>query len=139
MADITITATSVVKGDNANIVTGYAGEAIAAGQAVFVDTAAANVIKLADNDLGSPADAKTVAGVALNGGATGQPIAYQNSGEITIGGTVAIGEVYCLSSTAGGIAPVADVGTGDRLAIIGWGKTAAIITLAITNTGIDHA
>lgn len=139
MADLVITDTSVVKGDGAVITTGYAGETITAGQAVFIDTAAANVLKLADNDAGSPADIKTVAGIALNGGASGQPIAYQTSGEITIGGTVSVGEVYALSSTAGGIAPIADIGTGDRLAIIGWGKTAALITLAITNTGIDHA
>lgn len=136
MADLSITATSVVKGTGAKTTGGIAGETLTAGQAVY-KKASDGLIYKADND--ADTSTPTVIGIALHGAAVNQPIAYQTEGEITIGATVAVGETYVLSSTAGGICPEADANTGDKMTLIGFGKTAAILLLNIYATGITHA
>jgi hypothetical protein len=79
MADLSVTAASVlasaaVTGVNART-TAVAGEAIAIGQTVYIDTANSNVIKLADAN--ASALTGTVAGIAITGAsAAGQPITY---------------------------------------------------------------
>jgi hypothetical protein len=87
MADISITAASVVPSTNAVKRTGTAGATITAGQLVYKDASDSNKIKLADNDASAAA---TVVGIALNGASSGQPITYaETDPELTIGATVA--------------------------------------------------
>jgi hypothetical protein len=64
MADLTITAASVLAGSGAKKVNGTAGATITAGQAVYLDSAD-NEYKLADNDSATAA-VRTVAGIALH-------------------------------------------------------------------------
>ena len=131
MADITITAANVVR-ITGSVVNMTAGEALTAGQLVYKDTAADNVIKLADADAEASA---VILGVALHAALSGQPIAVQTTGTITIGGTVVVGEIYCATPTAGGVGPEADTLTGDYLSIFGVGTSATVITLNIFNSG----
>lgn len=133
MADITITAANVVPGTGAVIENHTAGAAITAGQAVYYDTSTLTV-KLADCDNAS-STVRSVRGIALNSCASGQPVAVQVDGLITIGATIAAGVVYCLSDTAGGIRPVADQGSGDYTSVIGIGTTTAIMDIQIHNSG----
>lgn len=133
MADLTITAANVAYGSDAVIVHGTAGASLTAGQPLYKDTANANVMKLADAN--ASALTATVAGVALHAAASGQPIAYQTGGAITIGATVTSGVVYVASATAGGIAPAADLTTGWRTSIIGVATSASVIQLSINNSG----
>lgn len=135
MADLTITAASVQKGVNSPI-TGVAGETITAGQGVYVKASDKRLWK-AQAD-GTAAEAEAV-GVALNGGAAGQPIAYQKTGTITIGATVAVGTIYVVSATFGGIAPWADLAATNYVTIVGVGATTGTIALAFNATGIQHA
>lgn len=137
MADLVITATSVVAGGNARKVTHPAGATITAGQTVYLDSAAGTV-KLADCDSGTAA-LRSPLGIALNGGATGQPIEVLKSGNITIGATVTAGVAYYLSGTAGGICPVADLGSGDYPTFLGFATSASVIDVRIVESGVALA
>lgn len=136
MADISVTAANVAKVSGAQTATGTAGAAITAGQPLYVDTANGNVLKLVDADASDLAS--TVAGIALHTSASGQPITYLTSGDITIGATLTAGKVYVASATAGGIAPVADLTTGWRTSILGYATTTAILRVGIINTLITN-
>jgi len=135
MADISVTATSVVPYANEQTAVGVAGETITAGQVVYLNSTTGKLMK-ADADTAAESVCK---GIALNGGALNQPIKYQYGGEITIGATVAVGTVYVVSATAGGIAPLADLTSGDYVSILGVASTAARIKLNIFNSGIAVA
>lgn len=137
MADLSITAANVVKGTGAvPDASKVAGETVTAGQTVY--------LKASDNRWWkSQADATSTeaaaSGIALNGASAGQPLVVQTAGEITIGATVAVGGVYVVSATAGGIAPVADLASTNYLTVIGYGKTTAIIVMDVNPTGIQVA
>lgn len=133
MADLTITAANVVKGANSRIEQGTAGAAITAGQVVYKDDA--GKYQLADND-SATAEAKAPRGIALNGAAANQPLAILRHGDLTIGATLVAGTTYCLSSTAGGICPQADVASGDDVVVMGVAKTAAVLAVSIQIPGV---
>ena len=132
MADIAITATSVVGSGSATRETGSAGEAITAGQAVYLDSAT-NKYKLSDSNA---TGAKTVRGIALNGAALNQPVVVQKDGPITIGGTLVAGTTYCQSTTPGGICPQADITTGGDVVILGVATSTTVLDLNIQVTGV---
>lgn len=134
MADISITAANVVKGSNAVVEAGTAGAAITAGQVVYKD-AADGKYKLADAD-GATAAAKAPRGIALNGASDGQPLSIIRSGDVTIGATLAAGTAYYLSPTPGGIAPVADVLSGDDVVLIGLAESTSVLAVDIQITGV---
>lgn len=134
MTDLSITATSVVPGNNANIVAGIFGAAVTAGQVVYKE-AATGLLKLADSN-SATAEARTPYGIALNGGSTGQAASVIRSGDVTIGATLVAGMPYFLSETPGGIEPVADLGTGEYSAQLGTAKTTAILTVKINAPGV---
>jgi hypothetical protein len=106
---------------------------------VYKDASDSNKFKLADANSATEA-VRTAYGIALNGASSGQPLTVQDAGEITIGATVAVGTVYVLSATPGGIAPAApgvtDLVTGMYTSIIGIGKTATVLKLKIFNGGV---
>lgn len=135
MAALTITPADVnrVSGDQTNEVAGVAG--LLQGRVVYRDLADQKRLKLATH---TAAASSVVAGILLSAGSTGQPLWYQTTGEIDIGATVTVGEVYCLGE-GGDIVPYADLGTGDYVVYLGTGKTATNILLSIHNTGIQKA
>lgn len=137
MADLTITAANVISGSGAVKVAGTAGATITAGQVVYLD-GSDNKYKLADNDSATAA-VRSPAGVALHGASSGQPLTIQTAGPITIGATVAVGVPYCLSSTAGGICPFADIATGDYNTILGIGTSTTVIDMKIHSAGAATA
>ena len=134
MADLTITAGSVVAGTDATIRTGVAGAAITAGQVLYLDRTA-NTWKLADTD-SATAVVRVAEGVALNSASTGQTVSVCTAGPVTIGATIAAGVFYYLSGTAGGICPVADVAAGDYPSIIGYGSSTSVLYVNIVNSGV---
>lgn len=138
MADIVVTPGSVVKGSNASITDGTIGGTaltITAGQAVYFDATTSRWL-LAQAD-GSTAEAgESGVGIALNGGSTGQPVKVQTAGQITMGGTVVIGMGYVVSAAAGGVAPLADLVSTNKVTPLGWGITAAIISLSPMYLGV---
>lgn len=134
MTDLTITAANVVAGANAVRDSGNAGEAITAGQAVY-RSATTNKWMLADSDSATAA-AKKANGIALNGAALNQPISVLKSGDITIGATLTAGTAYYLSNTPGGICPVADVGAGEDVCLLGLAKSTTVLAVAIQAPGV---
>ena len=133
MADITVTAANVVL-VSGSIQHVTAGAAITPGQPVYKD--------LDDGDDHKPCDADAsatavIAGIALHASEDKQPLAIQTGGTINIGGTVVVGEVYCVSSVVGGVAPDVDVASGEYRTIIGVGVTSANIELRFHTSGVQ--
>lgn len=136
MTDLSITAASVVPGADADIVHGIAGETIAAGKAVY-KSASTKKWMLADSNSGT-AEAKTAQGVSLNGASLNQPVTVQRSGDVTIGATLTAGLAYYLSDTPGGICPIADVGSGENVCLIGMAKSTSVLDIAIQAPGVSN-
>jgi hypothetical protein len=134
MADITITAASVLASTTAKNNRGVAGQAITAGQVVYLD-GTDNRYKLAIATSKPTAEAL---GIATNNAAAGQPLIVAEFDEnLSIGGTVVVGTVYVLSAAAAGaIAPVADLAAGNFVTLLGVAKTAGTIKLLVTRSGI---
>lgn len=128
MADLTITAASVLAGTGASVKAGVAGATITAGQAVYLDTATTGEWLLADSDSATViARGSANFGIALNGAADGQPINILTGGPITIGSAVTAGTAYYLSDAPGGICPLADLATGDYVTLIGLATSSTVI------------
>ena len=134
MADIAVTASSVAPGTGANVKHGIAGEAITAGEPIYIDTTDGNEVKLAD---ANASEATAVCkGIALNDAASGQYVTYAESGKVTFNAVLAAGKVYVVSATPGGIAPVADLATGWRTTILGVAESTTSLVLGIRAYGI---
>jgi hypothetical protein len=129
MTDISITAASVIAGSSAKTISGTLGETITAGQAVYRDSSTRK-FKKADANGASEMIRKAI-GIALNGGADGQPGEVLTEGDITIGGTLTAGTAYYLSDTPGGICPVADIGSGEYVVLLGLAKSTTVLTVNI--------
>lgn len=115
MADLTITAASVLQGTS-EVGHGTAGETITAGQSLYTKAADGRLWK-AQCDT-TDAEATGVV-IALNGGGAGQTISYTRNGPMNIGATTAKTTTYCLSATAGGICPQADLVSTNRIVRVG--------------------
>lgn len=129
MADLSITPASVVAGSDANIEHGTFGETVTAGQTVYKDSSTKKWSKADNNAAG--AEVRQPKGIALNGGAVNQPVAVQKSGRVTIGATLTPGVAYYQSDTPGGICPVADVGSGEYVCLIGIAESASVLNVDI--------
>jgi hypothetical protein len=136
MADITITASSVIPGANATIVNAVAGASIAAGDVLYKDTADNNTMKLADAN-GGTAIIRTVAGIAVCSAAAGQRVSYvSEDDDLTLGSALfTVGDIVILSATPGRLAPQADATTGWFKTILGIAKsTSKIIFKPLANS-----
>ena len=134
MADLVITPADVVRYDGSQTDSGIAGEAITAGQTLYKHSDG----KLYKADCSTAVKARAV-GVALNGAAANQPVAFIRSGGLNPGAAVAVGTIYGVTDTAGGIGPVADRGTGDYLTILGVAVTTSRIDLNINRSEVAIA
>lgn len=136
MAALSITAANVawISGGKNNSYN--AGAAITAGQAIYLDSAT-NTWKLADGD--ASAAAADCQGIALNTGVSGQPMTVQTDGTLTIGGTMTLGEVYFVSTTAGAIIPAGDLANPNRTTIIGVATSTTVLTMTRFTSGVVHA
>jgi hypothetical protein len=134
MADLSITAASVVAGSGATIDRSKnAGAALTAGQVVYLESSS-STYKLADCN-SATAEVRTPVGIALHAAASGQPVAVLTKGPVTIGATLTAGVAYYLSGTAGGIRPVADNTTGDYPAVIGMASSTTVLVVNIQAPG----
>lgn len=134
MADVSITPANVVKGANATTRVGTAGATITAGQPLYEDGSANFVLKPAQGDTATKA--KCV-GIALHGASSGQPVTFITAGNLTAGGTLVVGQVYVVSAAAaGGIAPYADLTTGNYVSILGIATSTTILAVDIQVGGV---
>jgi hypothetical protein len=135
MTDISVTAASVLAGTDATIENGSAGEAIAAGKAVYKSSTTKKWM-LADSN-SATAEARKATGVVLNGAALNQPVTVQRAGDITIGATLTAGTDYYLSDTPGGICPRADIGSGEYVCLLGLAKSTTVLALDISYPNVS--
>jgi len=138
MADLTITASQVLPvGTSFPSELLLAGAAITAGDALYKD--ASSLWQLADANV-SAVEANASA-IALNDAAVSQPVRGQTGGTITLGAGAApaAGEVYCVSATAGNIAPDADITTGLFKTILGVGIGSNNVILGFLKSGVASA
>jgi hypothetical protein len=133
MADVTVTATNVVKASDTVLLDGILGGTVTAGQTVYLDTST-GTYKLADAN--ASAATAVVAGIAMNGGGSGQTVRVAVGGTLNPGFTVGVGTPYFQSATAGGICPAADLASGMYTTVIGVGLTASSLKLIISNSGV---
>jgi hypothetical protein len=133
MADLVITPANVVAGANAVVKHGKAGAAVTAGQVIYRDPATKKLL-LADADSVTAA-ARVPAGIALHAAALDQPLAFIEEGDINLGATLVVGATYYLSGTAGGIAPAADVSTGEFVTVLGVASAANNLKMKMIVSG----
>lgn len=134
MADLTITAANVVAGSGATKVNGTAGATVTAGQVVYKDSTT-DTFKLADCNSATAA-VRSPYGIALHASLANQPLTVLTAGPVTIGATMTAGVAYYLSGTAGGIAPVADLTTGDYPVILGIATSTTVLNVDIQEAGV---
>ncbi len=132
MADLTITASNVVAGKGATTTTGTAGEALAAGDAVYKDsTDNDNLKKCLHNTTAAAANAVGIVLAAVSDNATAT---YITAGDLCLGTLLAIGSVYAVSATAGRIAALADAGSSDYATILGVATGTAVLSVKIVTS-----
>lgn len=134
MAAITITPANVAQSTSAVVETGIAGAAIDAGMVVY-KLATTGTFFVAECDDAAHDDAY---GIALNKAqAAGQPVTVQVRGDITIGGTVAVGTLYCLgSAVATNVVPVTDLVATNYVTLLGIGISATVIRMNLLTTSV---
>lgn len=137
MADLTQTAANVGLTDTAGAVIKKVtfGETIAQGMPVYKATADSEYYK-ADADAEATASCD---GIALTAGGNGEEGVIIESGPVDVGATLTVGATYVVSTTAGAIAPIADLGTGDYVTILGVASAADTLLLNIDVTGVAKA
>lgn len=135
MADLVITASDVQPGANGIAATATAGEAIDAGEVIYLDTSDNNKAKLADaNDSAKIA----VVGIAVASAAQGQPVPYAGPGSITLSAVMTAGTLYFLSQNAPGkLAPEADLLTADYKVLVGGASSTSAFEMHLWNSGLQ--
>lgn len=136
MADLSLTAANVVAGTGAAKSSGTFGETVTQGETVYLKSSDGRLWK-ADANV-SAAEA-AVRGIALNGGSAGQPAQILRSGPVTIGATVAVGQVYAQSTNAGKICPYSDLSTGHYPTVLGIATSTTVIEVLILAGGVAKA
>lgn len=134
MADLTQTAASVLPGSGAAIKHVTAGAAITAGKMVARDPATGKWV-LADSNHATIA-LRVAGGMALNGASDGQPLAVATGGLVTPGAVLTAGVAYYLSDTPGGVCPAADIGTGERVVLLGIARSSTVLNLDIQDSAV---
>lgn len=130
MADLTITPANVALAGNTTgagpSVVQY-GEAVTQGEPLYLNTSDGKYY-LADADASATAAEATKLAMTP-ASADGYGIVAGAGMEVNLGATLTVGTTYVVSATAGGIAPIADLTTGDYTCIIGTAQTASKIKL----------
>ncbi|MDW9899115.1 hypothetical protein GOB10_25755 [Sinorhizobium meliloti] len=129
MADLVLAASDIIAGPNSAQEHGMAGETITAGKAVY-KSASTKKWMLADSNSATAA-ARQAGGIALNGASDGQPITVHKSGDLTVGAVLTAGQAIYLSDTPGGLCPLADVGAGEYVCLIGLAKSTTVLAADI--------
>jgi len=132
MADLTQTAANVKIGAGAVVEAVTCGETVTQGQPAYKKSADNEHYKA---DASTEAEAEAV-GIFVTPNVDGQPALIQKSGQIDLGATLVVGEVYVVSATAGGIAPESDLGSGHFPTVLGIAISTSLLQLNIQAGGV---
>ena len=139
MANLIITDGDVLASSSGQKRNGIAGETITQGELIYLKIADGEWYLMdADLDVVAAGAEITEVAVALNGASDGQPIDYvQVDDDFTPGATLAVGEVYLASATAGAIAPFSDIGGGQYGTFVGVATSTSKMNLRPTVGGLQ--
>jgi len=112
-----------------------AGENLTQGQPVYLKASDGKYYRA---DANASAEAAKAVGIVLTPASTnGYSVIQEGSGgSVNLGATLTVGETYVVSATAGAIAPIADLTTGDYPCILGVATTTALIQTVYAYTGV---
>lgn len=140
MADISITAANVALGASTTPtrILQY-GEAVTQGQPLYRAAANGKWYRCDANDTAAKAVVGAIAltpGAADAYGLAALPATSPGQSVINLGATLAVGTVYAVSATVGGIAPIADITSAQYVSVIGIATTTALLDFqpSISNT-----
>ena len=132
MADLTVT-TIEPADSRTRAITAQAGEAISAGDLIYLDSADTKM-KLAD---ASAAATSGVVGISLTSAAAdGDYLVYVTSQTIDLGAILTAGTFYYLSATAGKICPAADLVSTNVVTQLGYATSTSQMILNVVDTGV---
>ena len=136
MADISITAASVLASSAATIIRQYNfGATVTTGQAVYLDSSALTWKLIDSNAAVTGNELATLKGIALVSGASGQPadVCVKDT-SFSLGGTLTNGSTVYSSTTAGGVTH--DVpASGAYPTVLGVAKSTTTMNLNPTSSG----
>ena len=144
MADLTITAASVVKGSSGSESidsSRNSGETLTAGETVYLKSADSKWWK-AEAVTSAEVAGSGAFGICLNSTeGAGQPVSVIKGGDVTLGAVLTATEVYVLSTVAGKICPLADLVSAEYLTILGYAASTSNLrmTSVAKATGIAKA
>lgn len=125
MSDLSITAANFLPSANAVYADILAGATLTRGQPYYLDSTDSYKAKLADADAQATARIAGICATDIASGQIGKGVTFDPA--LVIGATVAAGTPYFVSTGAGGICPVADLGTGDYTTLVGVGISTTAI------------
>lgn len=134
MASITLP-TTAVPGSGARDIPGIANGALAQGQFVYRNSSRKMALAQANS-----VNTDDVVGMVQQSATANAPVTVQTDGIVSGLSGLTAGVFYVLSdSVAGAIMPVADLTTGDRVVLVGYGLSATELQLLIEDTGLAAA
>ncbi len=133
MSNVTITAASLLAADGALKRRRIAGEALAQGDAYYIDPSDRRAKKSRANGTVAQAafDGIALAAVA----AAEQPFEGIEGGDVDVGANLTVGVPYVISATAGKIAPLADLAQGNKITGVGYAVDTGTLRIAKCPTG----
>ena len=132
MADLTITAANVgVAADSARVRVVQVGEAVTQGQPGYLSAG-----KYYQADADNTAATAAATGIFLTAAGIDGYAVFATGGSILIGATLTLGELYVVSATKGGIAPIGDLTSGDYTTVLGVASSTSALTLAPSASGV---
>ena len=143
MADLVPVEASVKAGAGAQFIDATAGEALKAGNTVYLDSADADELGQGKAKLALAAgtiEQGALRGVCVNSApGANQPVRIITRGQLALGITLVVGETYVMSASAGGIAPIADLVATNRVAHLGIAIDTLNIDVQINAPGVQKA
>lgn len=135
MADITVVPVNVkVAGSIVSLV--QVGEAVVQGMVGYLNATTGKYMLTQSDGTAAQAQAK---GFFVTPAATDGEAVISIGGTIDLGATLVLGETYVVSQTLGGIAPIADIATGDFVTHLGVAISTSLLKQAISISGIESA
>ena len=136
MADVSFTAASIKPGTNAQTQEVMFGATITQGMVVYLDSSD-NEYKIADCT--TSATTAAAAGIALTGGAAGQPGVIITGGNLTTSAHLSLASPVYILSEAGLICPAGDLANDDYVTIIGVATSTTNLKLSLNASGVVAA
>lgn len=134
MANLTQTAANVGhSGSGVQTRTVQAGESITQGMPVYLKSSDSKYWKA---DANASSDTAAAVGIALTPADADGYFTMATSGPVDLGATLTVGETYVVSATAGAIAPIGDLTTGDYPTHLGVATAADKLVLNIYASGV---